>query len=87
MRLTLDEVQNNLPKRDMVKCLKDIGGYLNNDEKTSENTLKEKIKGFERARHLMMWYDCSTVEGQSYLLMMTACIYDPACNYTDTEFQ
>ena len=35
----------------------------------------------------MMWHDCSTVGGHSYLLIMIACIYDPACYYTYTEFQ
>ena len=34
-----------------------------------------------------MWYDCSTVGIHSYLLMMIACIYNPAYFYTDTEFQ
>ena len=61
MRLTLDEVLNNLPKRDMFKCLKNIGEYVNDDEQGNENTLKEKIKGFERTLQLMMWHDCSTV--------------------------
>ena len=35
----------------------------------------------------MTWHDCSTVGGHSYLLMMIACIYDPAFYYTNTEFQ
>ena len=34
----------------------------------------------------MMWHDCSTIGGHSYLLMMIACMYDPACYFTDIEF-
>ena len=74
MQLTFDEILNNLPKREMLKCLKNIAVYVNDEKQANENTLKENIKGFERTRHLMMWHDCSTVGGQSYLLMMTACI-------------
>ena len=96
MRLTTDEMLNNLTKPDMLKYLKNIGeyvnddeeaNYVNDDEEANANTLKEKIKGFERTQQLMMCHDCSTVGGHSYLLMMIACIYDPACYYTDTEFQ
>ena len=71
----------------MVKNFKNIGEYVNDYQEANANTLKEKIKGFERTWHLMTWHDCSTVGGHSYLLMMIACIYDPACYYTDTEFQ
>ena len=35
----------------------------------------------------MMWHDCATVGGHSYLLMMIACMYDPACYLTDTEYE
>ena len=35
----------------------------------------------------MTWHDCATVSGQSYLLMMIAYMYDPACYVTDTEYE
>ena len=87
MHLTTDKMLNNSTKPDMVKYFKNIGKNVNDDKEANANTLKEKIKGFEKTRHLMMWHDCSTVRGHSYLLMMIAFIYDPACYYTDTEFQ
>ena len=87
MGLTTDGMLNNLTKPDMLKCLKNIEDYVNDEEEANANTLKEKIKGFERTRHLVMWHDCLTVGGHSYLLMMIACIYDSECYYTDTEFQ
>ena len=46
MRLILDEVLNNLPKWEMLKCLKNIGSYVSNDEQANENTLKEKSRRF-----------------------------------------
>ena len=48
MRLNNDEMLNNLTKPDMLKYLKYIGEYVNDDEEANANTLKEKIKGFER---------------------------------------
>ena len=46
MRLTTDEMLNNLTKPDMVKYLKNIGEYVNEDEEVNANTLKEKIVAF-----------------------------------------
>ena len=62
---------------DLVKYLKDINEYsiTNYDAET----LKQNIKTFQRTRYLMMWHDCSTTEGHSYLLMMVTYMYDPAC--------
>ena len=71
----------------MVRYLKNIGEYVNDDKEANANTFKEKLKGLERTQHLMMWHDCSKVGGHSYLLMMIACIYDLAWYYTNTEFQ
>ena len=48
MHLTTDKMLNNLTKLDMVKYLKNIGEYVNDDKEANANTLKEKIKGFER---------------------------------------
>ena len=48
MCLTTDEMLNNLTKPDMLKYLKNIREYVNSDEEANANTLKEKIKGFER---------------------------------------
>ena len=69
---------------DLVKYLKDINEY--NVTNYDVETLKQKINTFQRIRYLMMWHDCSTVGGHSCLLMMLACMYDPACYSTDTEF-
>ena len=84
MCLTTDEELNSFTEIDMVKHLKDINEY--NFTNYNTETLKQKFKTFQRTRYLMMWHDCSTIGGHSYLLMMVACMYDPACYFTDVEF-
>ena len=84
MHPTTDEELNKLTEMDLVKYLKDINYY--NITNYDAETLKQKIKTFQRTRYLMMWLDYSTIGGHSYLLMMIACMYDPACYFTDIEF-
>ena len=69
---------------DSVKYLKEIKEYSVTDYDTE--TLKQTIETFQRTRYLMMWQDCSTIGGHSYLLLMVACMYDVACYFTDIEF-
>ena len=38
----------------MVRYLKNIGQYVNDDKEANANTFKEKLKGLERTQHLMM---------------------------------
>ena len=80
----LDRNRNKLTKMDLVKYLKDINEY--NITNYDGETLKQNIKTFQRTKYLMMWHDCPTIGGHSYLLMMVACMYDPACYFTDIEF-
>ena len=54
MRLTTDEMLNNLTKPHILKYLKIWREYANDEEEANANTLKEKIKGFGRTRHLVM---------------------------------
>ena len=84
MRLITHEELHKLTEMDLGKYLKDINEY--NITNYDAETLKQKIKTFQWTRYLMMWHDCSTIGGHSYLLMMVACIYEPACYFTDTEF-
>ena len=83
MRLTTDEELNNLTEKDFVKYL-DINEY--NFTNYDAEKLKQKMKAFQRTMYLMMWHDCSAIGGHSYLLMMVAFMYDPACYFTDIEF-
>ena len=72
MGLTTDGMLNNLTKPDMLKCLKNIEDYVNDEEEANTNTLKEKIKRF--------WENAAPGD-VAWLLN------DPECYYTDTEFQ
>ena len=35
----------------------------------------------------MMWHDGSSISAHSHLLMMISCLYNQACQLTDTEFK
>ena len=67
--------------------MKQINKFTCTDQHLNSEALIEKLKKFERTRHLMMWHDCATVGGHSYLLMMIASMYGPVCYLTDTEYQ
>ena len=41
----------------------------------------------ERTQHLMIWHDLPTVANHSHLVFMVSCLYDPACFYTDSEYE
>ena len=49
--------------------------------------MRERLKEIERTRHLMIWHDLSTVANHSHLVFMVSCLYDPACFYTDSEYE
>ena len=49
--------------------------------------MRMRVKDLERTRHFMIWHDLSTVANHSHLVFMVSCLYDPACFYTDAEFE
>ena len=87
MRLRTNDEFEQLSKDNLIISLKQINEFTCTDQCLNSEALIEKLKKFERTRHLMMWHDCATVGGHSYLLMMIACMYDPACYLTDTEYE
>ena len=60
-----------------------------NETKDSEGIeeMRERLKEMERTQHLMIWHDLSTVANHSHLVFMVSCLYDPACFYTDGEYE
>ena len=47
--------------------------------------LKNKLKYFQRRRHLMMWYDASTICNHGHVLFTCSEVYDKAIHLTDEE--
>ena len=41
----------------------------------------------ERTRSLLLWHGESTLSNHGHLLMMVACLYDPAVFLTDDEYK
>ena len=87
MRLRTNDEFEQLSKEDLIISLKQINENTCTDQHLHSEALIEILKKFEKTRHFMMWHGCATVGGQSYLLMMIAYIYDPACYLTDTEYE
>lgn len=51
------------------------------------NLLKQKLKKYERTRHLMFRHDESTVPKHSHIMMMVSCMYDDVAFLTDDELE
>ena len=58
---------------------------LNCDD--SINTMKQKLKNFERTRNIIMWHDASVIANHSHILFCVNVMYDPAVFYTSIEYQ
>ena len=58
---------------------------LNRDD--SINTMKQKLKNFERRRNIIMWHDASVIANHSHILFCVNVMYDPAVFCTPTEYQ
>ena len=53
----------------------------------SEGDLRQQLKKISRQRLLKVWHDHSEIGGHSHLLVLVACVYDPAFYYTPQEMQ
>ena len=89
IRLRTNDEFEQLSKDELIITLKQINEFTCTDQHRNSalKVLTEKLQKFEGTRRPMMWHDCATFDGHSYLLIMIACIYDPACYLTDTEYE
>ena len=71
MRLTKDLEFENMNQHEVTERLRKINEY-NDDSKL--NVLINRLKTYERTRHLMMWHDGSSRSAHSHLLMMILCL-------------
>ena len=61
MRLETNDELDHLSKNHLIISLKQINEFTCTDQHLNSEGLVEKLKKFERTRHLMMWHDCATV--------------------------
>ena len=88
MRLQSDNYYDNMSKEMIKEKLESIEEYdEEEDGSKSLSDLIEKIKKYERTRHLAFWHDGSTVSNHSHILMTVSCMYDKAVYLSDAEYQ
>jgi hypothetical protein len=46
----------------------------------------ERLRSYQRKRHLACWHDTSAISNSSHLLIMIHVIYDPAIYLTKEEY-
>ena len=70
----------------MIRLIR-INEYEECDSKNDTLSLVQRLKGFERKRHLCVWHDTSPICDHSHLLITVNCCYDPAIYHTDEEYE
>ena len=85
MRVRTDCDFNKVSCEQVRTGFKNVNEFEINDENSSLEELLKKLMKYERTRSLSLWHDVSTLSNQGHLLMMVACLYDPAVFLTDDE--
>ena len=85
MRVRTDSEFNIMSREQIIAGLKNINEFEINDENSLLKELLKKLMKYERTRSLSLWHDGSTLSNHGHLLMMVACLYDPAVFLTDDE--
>ena len=80
MRLNTDEYFDNLQEHELTERLNIIGEFDKNEDL---DTMKRKLKFFERSRHLQIWHDGSSVANHSHIMLSVNVLYDPVIGLWD----
>ena len=84
MRLNSDEYFETISDNKLIERLKTIHEYIPTDD---TKKMKDKLKAFERSRHLQTWHDGSTICNHGHILFTINVLYDPAIFYTSAEYK
>ena len=88
MRANADGSLEEISSEDVVKRLQKLNEMKDEeDDEEDDEEMRTCLQNMERTQHLMIWHDLSTVANHSHLVFMVACLYDPACFYTDAEYE
>ena len=85
MRVRTDSDFNKMSCEQVITGFKNVNEFEINDGNSSLEELLKKLMKYERARSLSLWHDVSTLSIHGHVLMMVACLYDPAVFLTDDE--
>ena len=72
-----DEKYDNMTPNEIIKRLEDLGEYDVNEDLTVLE-LTEKLRRYERTRHMIMWSDHSSIMNHGHLLLTVNFLYDTA---------
>ena len=86
LRIQNDQYYNNITQVEVTGELKRINKYADNFNNISFDDLCLKLKKFQRARHLCIWHDGSSISNHVHLMIMVNVIYDPDIFYTDDKY-
>ena len=84
MRLNPDSYFENISKEELIKRLRSINEFIHETENL--NDMKERLKIYERTRHLQIWHDGSCIANHGHILFCVNILYDPAVFYTSAEY-
>ena len=78
-----DEIEK-MTKEDVIRYLTSINEDICSVDDDVEK-LKDRLKYFQRRRHLMMWHDGATICNHGHVLFTCSEVYDIAIHLTDQE--
>ena len=84
MRLNNDAYFDNISIQELTTRLASIN-ELNSDD--TINSMKLKLKNYERTRNLIVWHDASIISNHSHILFCVNVMFDPAVFYTSAEYR
>ena len=83
----MDEEYDAMSRDEIILDLRRINEYEISAINTNTTLLLERLKGFERKRHLCVWHGISPICNHSHHLITINCCYGPAIFYTDQEYE
>ena len=84
-RIKSDSEVDLMSKEDCKNYLQYINEYKVTLDEANESSLQEKVKYFQRRRHLSVWHDCSSISNHEHILFTCTEMYDKAIHLSDDE--
>ena len=86
MRLRPDKYFDTLSHEEVIHQLKTINEFNSLDCDANTQVLTQRLKMYERTRHLIFWHDGSSLSSHSHILIMVSCLYETAVFVTGEEY-
>ena len=83
-RISSDKEIDHLSRDSLINKLVRI--HEVQDKELPTDVLKDRLKQFQRKRHLQLWHDGSCIANHSHILFMVNALYDKAIYLSNTEY-